>query len=546
MSKTRLITTALPYANGPLHLGHLVEWVEADTYARFCRMQGDKVVFISGSDAHGTAIMLNAQKQDISAQQLVEKVHQEHQQDLTDFGVSLDAFGSTDAESNHLLSQEIYKAIQASDGIAQHEIQQAYDEQAGLFLPDRYIKGTCPRCQAAEQYGDNCEVCGATYNPSELIDPVSVVSGTPPSSKQSTHYFLKLEQLRDVLWQWMQAGHVPESMLHKIKEWFAEPLREWDISRDAPYFGIAIPGTTDKFFYVWLEAPIGYMSTMQDSAEQHGLNIEDVWRQDSPVIIEHFIGKDIFYFHALFWPALLHYAGYRMPDQIHVHGFLTVNGEKMSKSRGTFISVRQYLKHFPADCLRYYFAAKLSGNIEDIDLNLQDFKQKINADLVGKVVNIASRCAGFIRKLNNNVLAETIADPELWRNLCGAADAIAASYANCNTNQAMRQIMALADQANQYIDQQKPWALAKEEGQAANVIAIASMGINAFRLLCLYLKPVLPTLAAQAEKFLQIPELQWSDHQQALLGHSILKFKPLLQRIDDDQLAALTATEATN
>jgi methionyl-tRNA synthetase len=539
MPATRLITAALPYANGPLHLGHMVEWVEADTYARFRRMQGDKVVFVSGSDAHGTAIMLNAQKKGITPEALVEAVHQEHQHDLNAFGISLDAFGSTDSPSNHALSQSMYQAAQAQGGIETDTIEQAFDEEAGLFLPDRYIKGSCPRCNAPEQYGDNCEACGATYNPDELIDPVSVVSGQTPSKKPSEHYFLKLEALRTQLWAWMQAGHVPTSMLHKMKEWFNEPLRRWDISRDAPYFGIPIPDAPGKFFYVWLEAPVGYMAAQQDSEAAHGLSVEATWRPGSDVIIEHFIGKDIFYFHALFWPALLHYAGYRMPDAVHVHGFLTVNGEKMSKSRGTFLRASDYLKHFKPDCLRYYLASKLNGHIEDIDLNLQDFKQKVNADLVGKVINIASRCAGFIRKRNNNLLGDSIDDANLWSTMVDAGENIAASYAARNTNQAVRQIMALADQANQYIDYHKPWALAKEEGQDAKVIAITTMGINAFRLLCLYLKPILPHLAEDAEAFLHTAPMTWNDHRDPLLNHTIMKFKPLMQRIDDAQLDAL-------
>lgn len=536
-----LMTMALLYANGPLHLGHLLEAIQADIWARFQRMRGHNVLYIAGNDAHGTPIMLSAQKQGITPEELIRHVNQAHAKDFNQFLISFDNFYTTHSDENRELASLIYKRLRDNGDIEQREISQAYDEEKAMFLPDRFIKGDCPRCNAEDQYGDSCEVCGATYAPTELKNAKSVLSGSTPVEKQSLHYFFKLDKYSDYLQNWITSGRLQPQIANKLKEWFDVGLQQWDISRDAPYFGFEIPDAPGKYFYVWLDAPIGYMASHQNLCNQHqtSMSFESVWSNDSQAELYHFIGKDIVYFHTLFWPAMLHGSQFRTPSAVFVHGFVTINGEKMSKSRGTFITAEQYLQHLNPECLRYYYAAKLSAQVEDIDLNLEDFMLRVNSDLVGKVVNIASRCAGFIAKKFDGMLSAELHNPELQKILGDRANSIADDYENLHYSKAVRDIMHLADLVNQYIDQYKPWALAKEDGKMDEVQAICSQGINAFRILMVYLKPILPAMAESAEDFLNIEPMSWQDSQSALLSHRINTFKPLMQRIDNGSLDAL-------
>ncbi|MGB6976597.1 MAG: methionine--tRNA ligase [Gammaproteobacteria bacterium] len=538
--QSMLVTIALNYANGPLHLGHLIEAIQADIWVRWQRLLGNSCLFIGGNDAHGTPIMIAAEKQGIPPEQLIAQFQQQHQADFADFNISFDEYYTTHSPENRVLSEEIYQRLRVNGDITTQTISQAYDSVKQMFLPDRYVKGECPRCGAPDQYGDNCEVCGATYTPAELKNPISILSGTTPIYKESEHYFFQLPRYHDRLQQWLQSGHVQTAMANKLQEWFAQGLQPWDISRDAPYFGFAIPDAPGKFFYVWLDAPVGYMAIFQHLCQRRpDLSFDAYWQKESNVALYHFVGKDIVYFHALFWPAILMSANFRTPTAIFSHGFLTINGQKMSKSRDTFITARNYLNHLDAEYLRYYFAAKLNDSVEDIDLNFDDFVQRVNADLVGKVVNIASRCASFIHKQFAGKLGATLPVPKLFEEFVAAGDSIAQHFVKRDYQRGVREIMALADRANQYIDEQKPWTLAKDPQQAAQVQAVCTMGLNLFQVLVTYLKPILPHLAQRAETFLNIPELTWQTRTQPLLNHTLNPFEPLLQRITPDKIKLL-------
>jgi len=532
-----LVTSALPYANGDIHLGHMVEYIQTDIWVRFQKMRGHECYYVCADDAHGTAIMLKAEQMGITSEELIEQVKTNHTADFSGFLVGFDNYYSTHSEENRYFSEKIYNALHANGHIASREITQAYDPEKELFLADRYIKGTCPKCKTADQYGDNCEACGATYSPTDLIDPKSAISGATPVKKESTHYFFKLPEFTDFLKNWTRAGHVAPEIANKLSEWLDSGLQEWDISRDAPYFGFEIPNAPGKYFYVWLDAPIGYMASFKNLCQREDIDFDKFWNADSEAELYHFIGKDIVNFHALFWPAMLSSANYRTPTAVCVHGFLTVNGKKMSKSRGTFINAKSYLEHLNPEYLRYYFAAKLSSGVEDLDLNLDDFIQKVNSDLVGKVVNIASRCAKFITK-DDGILSTDIENDALWQSATAAASSIADAYEKREFGRAIREIMAIADSANEYIAAKEPWKMAKEAGREAEVKSVCSLGINLFRVLMIYLKPVLPTMAADAEVFLN-DQLLWSDQIEPLSGHKIDNFKPLMQRVEKEKVDAM-------
>ncbi|WP_280512993.1 methionine--tRNA ligase [Halorhodospira halophila] len=541
MARRILVTSALPYANGPIHLGHLVEYIQTDIWARFQRLRGNECYYVCADDAHGTPIMLKARERGVDPEQLIEEMAASHQADFADFLIGFDRYHSTHSAENRHFAELIYQRLEAGGHIERHTIEQLYDPGEGMFLPDRYIKGTCPRCAAPDQYGDSCEACGATYTPAELQDPVSVISGERPEVRESEHFFFRLQDFEALLRQWASAEHLQPEIINKLNEWFEAGLRDWDISRDAPYFGFRIPGTEDKYFYVWLDAPIGYMASFRRLAEERGIDFDAFWDAGRAEETElyHFIGKDIAYFHTLFWPAMLHGAGYRTPTAVYCHGFLTVNGQKMSKSRGTFITARSYLDHLDPEYLRYYTAAKLSDSVEDIDLSFDDFVQRVNSDVVGKLVNIASRCAGFITKRFDGRLAPRLSAPELFRTFTASAERIAELYEQREYARAVREIMHLADQANQYIDAEKPWERIKDPEQARAVQEICTMGLNLFRVLIIYIKPIMPRLAEDAEAFLAIGPLAWADVQAPLLDHGINKFKPLKTRIDPQQVEAV-------
>ncbi|WP_018946213.1 methionine--tRNA ligase [Thioalkalivibrio sp. AKL17] len=534
-----LVTSALPYANGPIHLGHLVEYIQTDIWVRFQRARGHEVVYVCADDAHGTPIMLKARAEGIEPETLIERVREEHEADFAEFHIGFDHYHSTHSAENRELAGEIYRALRDAGHIATRTIDQAYDPEAGMFLPDRFVKGRCPKCGAEDQYGDSCEACGATYSPMELQEPVSAISGVAPESRESEHYFFRLADFEAFLRDWTGSGRLQDAIRNKLEEWFEAGLSDWDISRDEPYFGFEIPEAPGKYFYVWLDAPIGYMASFRAWAREHGEDFGAWWRPDSNAELYHFIGKDIAYFHTLFWPAMLHGAGYRTPSAVFCHGFLTVNGAKMSKSRGTFIRARDYLDHLNPEALRYYLAAKLGDGVDDLDLNLDDFIQRVNSDLVGKVVNIASRCAGFITKRFDGQLAAELPHPGLHQAFVDEGEAIAAAYENREFAQAMRRIMALADQANQYIDEARPWVLAKEPGREAEVQAINTQGLDLFRILIVYLAPVLPKLADEAAAFLREDDLSWAGRTRAFTGRSIDRFKPLMTRIEGSTVESL-------
>jgi len=533
-----LVTSALPYANGPIHLGHMVEQIQTDIWVRFQRHRGHECYYACADDAHGTPIMLRARQEGIAPEELIVRVHAEHLRDSGDFLISFDNFYTTHSEENRYYSELIYTRLRDSGHIARRAIAQAFDPEAGMFLPDRFIKGECPRCGAADQYGDSCEVCGATYSPTDLKNAVSVISGAAPVTRESEHFFFQLADFEAVLREWTTGGRVQPEIANKLEEWFAQGLQDWDISRDAPYFGFEIPDAPGKYFYVWVDAPIGYLASFHDLCARTGLDFDSFWNAGSEAELYHFIGKDIAYFHTLFFPAMLHGAGFRMPSAVFAHGFLTVNGQKMSKSRGTFIMARTYLDHLDPEYFRYYIAAKLGPGIDDIDLNLDDFVQRVNSDLVGKVVNIASRCAGFINRRFDNRLAASVAAPALAEEFLSEADAIASHFENREFGKAIRLIMGLADRANQYIDQEKPWQLAKDPGREAEVQTICTMGLNLFRMLVIYLKPVLPRMAEKAAAFLGDP-LAWESLGKPLLDCSIAPFTPLMNRIDPERVDAM-------
>ncbi|WP_264311880.1 methionine--tRNA ligase [Pseudomonas putida] len=544
MSEPRqiLVTSALPYANGSIHLGHMLEYIQTDMWVRFQKLRGNQCIYVCADDAHGSAIMLRAEKEGITPEQLIANVQAEHSGDFADFLVDFDNFHSTHSEENRELSGMIYTRLREAGHIATRSVTQYYDPEKGMFLADRFIKGTCPKCAAEDQYGDNCEKCGATYAPTELKNPKSAISGATPVLRDSQHFFFKLPDFQTMLQQWTRSGTLHEAVANKLAEWLDSGLQEWDISRDAPYFGFEIPGEPGKYFYVWLDAPIGYMASFKNlCARRPELDFDAFWKEDSKAELYHFIGKDIVNFHALFWPAMLEGAGFRKPTAVNVHGYLTVNGAKMSKSRGTFIKARTYLDHLQPEYLRYYYAAKLGRGVDDLDLNLEDFVQKVNSDLVGKVVNIASRCAGFIHKGNEGVLVAGDAAPELTEAFLAAAPSIAEAYESRDFARAMREIMALADRANAWIADKAPWSLAKQEGKQDEVQAICAQGVNLFRQLVIFLKPVLPVLAADAEAFLNVAPLTWNDHQSRLENHRLNAFKALMSRIEPAKVDAMVA-----
>lgn len=537
-SRNILVTSALPYANAPLHLGHMLEQVQTDIWVRFQRSRGHHCRYVCADDAHGTAIMLSAEKQGVPPETHIANIKALHEADSAGFGISFDNYHSTHSPENQQWSETIFKRLEANGHIAIRSVVQAYDEAKGLFLADRFIKGTCPKCKTPDQYGDNCEACGATYSPTDVIDPVSALSGTAPIEKASDHLFFQLSQFQDLLAEWVGGDQLQTPIANKLREWIDAGLQDWDISRDAPYFGFEIPGHPEKYFYVWLDAPIGYIASHQNLCNRTADDFDSYWQPGGNTELYHFIGKDIINFHGLFWPAMLASAGLRQPTAIFAHGFLTVDGTKMSKSRGTFIMASTYLEHLDAEYLRYYFAAKLSPGVDDMDLNLDDFVQRVNSDLVGKVVNIASRCAGFLRKRFDNQLSDNCSEPELIREMIAAGDTIADLYEARDFQRAMREIVAVADRANQFIDDKKPWVMAKEEGREQEVQDACSVGINCFRILMTYLKPVLPVMATKSEAFLDL-SLDWTELTAPLEGHKINDFSPLIQRIDPESVAAM-------
>ncbi|MCG9746093.1 methionine--tRNA ligase [Shewanella sp. Isolate8] len=540
-----LVTSALPYANGPIHLGHMLEYIQTDIWARFQKLRGHECHYICADDAHGTPIMLKAQQLGMAPEQMIAQVQKEHQQDFADFNIQFDNFHSTHSDENRELASEIYLKLRDGGYIKSKTISQLFDPEKSMFLPDRFVKGTCPKCKSVDQYGDNCDSCGATYSPTDLIDPKSAVSGATPVMKETEHFFFDLPAFEEMLKEWTRSGSLQQEMANKLGEWFEQGLQQWDITRDAPYFGFEIPDAPGKFFYVWLDAPIGYMGSFKNLCNKRGdLNFDEFWAKDSTAEVYHFIGKDIVYFHSLFWPAMLEGAGFRKPNSVYAHGYVTVNGAKMSKSKGTFIKARTYLDNLNPEYLRYYYAAKLSSRIDDLDLNLEDFAQRVNSDLVGKLVNLASRTAGFISKRFDGKLAK-VADTSLSETFLAKADAIAEFYETREFGKAMREIMALADIANAYVADAAPWQLVKQEDKQEEAHQVCSNALNLFRILVTYLKPVLPKLAQDVEAFLQL-ELTWNDLAKDLSGHEIAPFKALMQRVEMKNIEAIIEASTEN
>ena len=532
-----LVTSALPYVNGPPHMGHMVEYIQTDIWVRFQKLRGHSCIYVCASDAHGTPIMLKARELGVTPEELTTTNSEEFIRVFEAFGVDFDNYHTTHSPENEALTVEMFEALREIGDIYTKTIEQAYDEKEGMFLPDRFVRGTCPRCKSEDQDGDACEVCGATYTPEDLIDPVSVISGTTPVKRESEHYFFKLSEYEQRLREWMQEATLDKNVIAKLEEWFEAGLRDWDISRDAPYFGFRIPGTEDKYFYVWLDAPVGYPASFKHLCERRDdLDFDEYWRPGHDTEVFHFIGKDIMYFHTLFWPAVLQGAGFRTPTSVYAHGFLTVNGQKMSKRRGTFIMARTYLDNLNPSYLRYYYAAKLGPTIEDIDLNLDDFTARVNSDLVGKLVNIASRCAGFISKRFDGELSKTLPEPDLFTEFSDASETIAAHFESREYSKAMRVIMSLADAANRYIDAKKPWVMIKDEAQLDEVQAVCTQGLNMFRSLAIYLAPVIPVVADGAQAFLGEESWNWESASSPLLGTTINKFTPLLTRVEQSQI----------
>lgn len=541
MTRSILVTSALPYANGPIHLGHMLEHVQSDIFVRFQRMQGHETYFVCADDTHGTGIMLHAEAQGMTPEAHIDAVASDHRADFSDFMISYDCYHSTHSPENQALSESIYLALKSAGSIRKASVAQLYDEEKSLFLADRFVQGTCPKCGATDQYGDNCDQCSATYAATDLIEPKSTLSGSTPVVRDSDHIFFKLSDQTNFLREWTTSGTLQEAVKNKINEWLDDGLHDWDISRDAPYFGFEIPGEPGKYFYVWLDAPIGYMGSFRALCDhRQDIDFDSFWGPDSAAEVHHFIGKDIINFHTLFWPAMLKQAGYRTPTRVQVHGFITINGEKMSKSKGTFITARHYLDTLSPEYLRYYYASKLSSGVTDMDINLEDFQQKVNADLVGKVVNIASRCAGFINKQFGGHLCALV-QTDVFDAMTVKAGEIAALYEQCDYSKAMREIMTLADQANQFIAEEAPWTLIKNDDTKARAHQVCSDGLNLFRLLMVYLKPVMPGLAERAEQFLNIEPLSWRDLESPLCDHTINPFTPLLARLDQKQVDLLVA-----
>lgn len=530
--KKLFITSALPYANGALHLGHILEHTQSDIWARIHRSIGRKVRYLCAEDAHGAPIMLRAEKEGVTPEEFVAGTREEHWQILHAFNISYDHYHTTHSPENQEMVNRIYNGLKANGHIETEVVEQLFDTEKNMFLADRFVKGECPKCGTADQYGDNCENCAATYNAIELKNPRSVISGGTPIIKESLHYFVNLQNFEDMLKDWMNQGALQEQVINKLQEWFEMGLQSWDISRDAPYFGFKIPETEDKYFYVWLDAPVGYLGSLKYYCEQHNEDFEDWIAPDANTEMVHFIGKDILYFHSLFWPAMLYGSGIKVPDSVYVHGFITVNGKKMSKSRGTFINASTYLKHLQPDYLRYYYASKLSENIVDIDLNLEDFVAKVNSDLVGKIVNIASRCAGFVTKKFNSTLSSEMNNSELYQQFIESSEEILQLFKDRKYSKAIKIIMSLADSANQYISDMAPWQAIKDENNLELVHKVCSDGINLFRVLMSWLSAVVPDTAEKAEEFLNIRFANWHDIEQPLFNHQINKFKPLITRIE--------------
>jgi len=536
-----LVTSALPYANGDIHLGHLVEHVQTDIFVRFQKHLGHACYYMCADDAHGTAIMLSAEKDGVTPDAYIDAVKEQHMSDFKQFNIDYDHYYSTHSEENRVLSESIYNAANDDGGIIKKDIQQYFDEDKGLFLADRYIKGTCPKCGAADQYGDACEVCYATYSATELVDPVSALSGKPPVLKESTHYFFDLEKYRDHITEWLATDPVSDPVKNKLNEWLTGELKPWDISRDAPYFGFKIPGTDDKYFYVWLDAPIGYIATTESWATANGKTCHAFWKNDA-VEIHHFIGKDIMYFHTLFWPAMLAVSGFNQPKKVHIHGFLTVNGEKMSKSRGTFILARDYAKILNPDILRYYYAAKLSSSMDDIDFNLEDFVQRINSDVLGKFINIGSRIGAIVTKKLDGQLSTIDAEGQaLLNDMRAMSDAISDAYESLDTHKGMRMIMQCAELANKYIDDKAPWALVKDDADAARVVCTAAL--NALRILCIYLSPVMPGVTQQLFSFLGVSPQHWTQLPQHITNATLAPYEHVLKRLTLDDVAPLVTSK---
>lgn len=547
MTRKILVTSALPYANGSIHLGHMVEHIQTDVWVRFQKLRGNECHYCCADDTHGTPVMLAAQKQGIAPEDMIAKVREEHLADFTGFFIGYDNYYSTHSPENKQFSQDIYRALKANGKIESRVIEQLFDPEKQMFLPDRFVKGECPKCHAQDQYGDNCEVCGTTYSPTELINPYSAVSGAKPELRESEHFFFKLGECADFLKAWTSGNnphdgkpHLQAEALNKMKEWLGEgeetTLSDWDISRDAPYFGFEIPDAPGKYFYVWLDAPVGYMASFKNLCDRIGVDFDEYFKADSQTEMYHFIGKDILYFHALFWPAMLHFSGHRAPTGVYAHGFLTVDGQKMSKSRGTFITAKSYLEQgLNPEWMRYYIAAKLNSKIEDIDLNLQDFISRVNSDLVGKYVNIAARASGFIAKRFEGCLKD-VADSALLAKLTAQSEAIAECYESREYAKALRDIMALADIVNEYVDANKPWELAKQEGQDERLHEVCSELINAFTMLTAYLAPVLPKVAENAAKFLNLEAITWANTRETLGKHTINKYEHLMQRVEQKQV----------
>jgi methionyl-tRNA synthetase len=531
------VSSALPYANGSIHMGHLVEYIQSDIWARFQRLRGNRCSYVCAADAHGTPIMIKAREEQITPEQLVTRVSAEQLEDLKSFGVEFDNFHSTHSEENEELVGRLYRALNDAGHIYTRTIEQAFDKTEKMFLPDRFVRGTCPRCKSEDQYGDACEVCGATYSPIDLIAPVSVLSGTTPVWRESEHYFFRLSAFESNLRQWMSQANLHQNITSKLEEWFGAGLQDWDISRDAPYFGFLIPGTSDKYFYVWLDAPVGYLASFLNLCRRRDdLDFDEYWTPGNDTEVYHFIGKDIVYFHTLFWPAVLEGAGMRLPTSVFAHGFLTVNGKKMSKSRGTFINARTYRNHLDPNYLRYYYAAKLGPGMDDIDLNLDDFAARVNSDLVGKLVNIASRCAGFVSRNSAGRMADALDDQELFASFREAGETIAAHYESREYSKAMRIVMSLADQANRYIELKKPWVMAKDSSRSAEVQQVCSQGLNLFRSLMIYLAPVLPDLAEKSRALFGEEYWTWQSAAEPLLGKVIAEYQPMLMRVDATQI----------
>ncbi|MBB1440066.1 methionine--tRNA ligase [Shewanella sp. SG41-4] len=540
-----LVTSALPYANGPIHLGHMLEYIQTDIWSRFQKLRGHECHYICADDAHGTPIMLKAQQMGITPEEMIAQVQKEHQQDFADFNIQFDNFHSTHSEENRILASDIYLKLRDGGYIKTKTISQLYDPEKLMFLPDRFVKGTCPKCKSEDQYGDNCDNCGATYSTTDLINPKSAVSGATPIMKDTEHFFFDLPAFEGMLKEWIQSGSLQQEMANKLNEWFEQGLKQWDISRDAPYFGFEIPDAPGKFFYVWLDAPIGYMGSFKNLCDKRDdLNFDDFWSLDSTAEVYHFIGKDIVYFHSLFWPAMLEGAGIRKPTSVYAHGYVTVNGAKMSKSKGTFIKARTYLDNLDPEYLRYYYAAKLNSRIDDLDLNLEDFAQRVNSDLVGKLVNLASRTAGFISKRFDGKLAK-VSDSSLTDIFLAKSEVIAELYETREFGKAMREIMALADIANAYVADAAPWQLVKQDDKQDEAHQVCSNALNLFRILVTYLKPVLPKLAENVEGFLQLT-LTWDNLSQDLAGHEIATFKALMQRIEPKSIEAIIDASKEN